>query len=72
MFDRCAVRQQSHRVRHRELQQRLTECEARLAECAATPVTSSDECSAQQRTAAVCEITNPLPVRVRFALKENV
>lgn len=59
-FDRCAVRQQSHRSCHEDIQNRLSGFEVRLSECAAAQVTSYDKCVAQQQRAMVCQIINSL------------
>ncbi|XP_057679167.1 nesprin-1 isoform X3 [Corythoichthys intestinalis] len=48
-LQRCALRQQSHRVCHSDVQLRLTEFEAKLSACAAEEVTSYNKCTAQHK-----------------------
>ncbi|XP_058468686.1 nesprin-2-like isoform X4 [Solea solea] len=52
-LQRCAVRQQSHRSCHEDMQQRLSGLEARLSECASAPVTSYEKCVTQQKSATL-------------------
>uniref|UniRef100_A0AAQ6IQR6 KASH domain-containing protein n=1 Tax=Anabas testudineus TaxID=64144 RepID=A0AAQ6IQR6_ANATE len=52
-LQRCAVRQQSHRSCHEDIQQRLSGFEARLSEYAAAHVTSYDKCVVQQQRATL-------------------
>ncbi|XP_061610592.1 nesprin-1 isoform X5 [Phyllopteryx taeniolatus] len=48
-LQRCALRQQSHRVCHEDIQQHLTEFEAKLSACEAEEVTSYDKCVLQHK-----------------------
>ncbi|XP_077444049.1 nesprin-2a [Stigmatopora argus] len=48
-LQRCELRQQSHRVCHRDIQQRLTEFETKLSACTAEKVTSYDKCAVQHK-----------------------
>ncbi|CAJ1078355.1 LOW QUALITY PROTEIN: nesprin-2 [Xyrichtys novacula] len=50
-LQRCEERQQSHRMCHEDICQRLSGLEAQLSECAAEQVTSYDKCVAQQKRA---------------------
>ncbi|XP_077366480.1 nesprin-2a isoform X2 [Festucalex cinctus] len=64
-LQRCELRQQSHRVCHKDIQQRLTEFEAKLSVCAAEEVTSYDECAAQHKRSkdlmeGVCELARKI------------
>ncbi|XP_077408932.1 nesprin-2a isoform X3 [Vanacampus margaritifer] len=64
-LQRCELRQQSHRVCHKDIQLRLTEFEAKLSACAAEEVTSYDKCAAQHKRSkdlmeGVCDLARKI------------
>ncbi|XP_019746617.1 nesprin-2a isoform X4 [Hippocampus comes] len=48
-LQRCELRQQSHRVCHKDMRRRLLDFEAKLSACAAQEVTSYEKCLAQHK-----------------------